>query len=156
MRVALAALLVAAVLAGWSLARALRVDPVPELPPPTLASAGLVSAVANPPSADIEAAVDKDPFSSDRTAPASRYRMPGEDDSTDSAPAPEPEKPVVVGTAVSSGGASFAVVQLGGVPPTSLGVGDKIGPYTVKTIERGHVVFTTAAGKRLDISALKP
>jgi len=35
-------------------------------------------------------------------------------------------------------------------------VGDKIGQYTVKSIERGHVVFTTPSGKKLDIPELKP
>jgi hypothetical protein len=35
-------------------------------------------------------------------------------------------------------------------------VGDKIGEYTVQTIGRGRVVFTTAAGKKLDIPELKP
>jgi hypothetical protein len=37
-----------------------------------------------------------------------------------------------------------------------LHVGDRIGPYTVKSIERGRVRFTTASGKTLDIQELKP
>jgi hypothetical protein len=34
--------------------------------------------------------------------------------------------------------------------------GGRIGQYTVKSIERGHVVFTTPSGKKLDIPELKP
>ena len=39
---------------------------------------------------------------------------------------------------------------------TIMHAGDKIGEYTVQSIERGHVVFTTRSGKRLDIPELKP
>ena len=84
--------------------------------------------------------------------------MPGEPGPKDNAPAPEPENPVVVGTAVSADGQSFAVIER----PSSNGrrenvrVGDKIGVFTVKSIERGHVVFMTSAGKRVDVNALKP
>ena len=71
-------------------------------------------------------------------------------------PVVEPPKPVVIGTAVSPQGRSFAVLQLGEARPVSLSIGDRIGAYTVKSIERGRVVFTTAAGKKVDITAVKP
>ena len=154
-RVAAGALVVALMFVAWTLVRALRLEPVPDVPPPTLASAGSIGGNALPPAADLEAAVEKDPFSPDRSAPASPYRFPDEPDPS-TEPVVEPEKPVVLGTAVSPGGRSFAVLRLGDRPPVSLSVGDRIGAYTVKSIERGRVVFTTPAGKRVDVNALKP
>jgi len=158
MRVALAVCGAALVLAVWTFARALRVDDVPDLPPPTLASAGAIARASAAPPADIRFAVEHDPFAPERTAPDASYRMPGEPGPKDNAPAPEPENPVVVGTAVSADGQSFAVIER----PSSNGrrenvrVGDKIGVFTVKSIERGHVVFMSSAGKRVDVNALKP
>jgi len=61
----------------------------------------------------------------------------------------------VLGTVVSSDGTSFAVIQLGDARSASVRVGDRVGGYTVKSIERGRVVFTTPAGKRLDVNALQ-
>ena len=157
LRIALVVLVLAAALAAKSLVDAVRVESVPDVPPPTLASAGAIGGVSVLPAADIRAAVDKDPFSPDRVAPASAYRLPGEPDPRKAVTAVEPEKPVVLGTAVSGDGKSFAIVKLAAMPQgISLAVGDKIGGYTVKSIERGHVVFITAAGKQLDLTALKP
>jgi hypothetical protein len=155
-RVALVGLAASVALVAWTLIRAVRIDPVPDVPPPTLASASAITSVVPPPAADIDAAVDKDPFSPDRTAPSSPYRLPGEPDPRVVEPVVEPEKPVVLGTAVSPEGRSFAVLRLGDGRPVSLAVGDRIGAYTVKSIERGKVVFTTSVGKRVDINALKP
>jgi hypothetical protein len=156
LRVAAVALAAALALDIWTLVRALRVDAVPDAAPPTLASAGAIATVDSPPPADLSAAVDNDPFSPDRSAPAGPYRMPGEADPRDAQPVVDPPKPIVLGTAVSPGGRSFAILQLGDSRPVSLSVGDRIGAYTLKSIERGRVVFTTAAGKRVDVNALKP
>jgi hypothetical protein len=156
-RIAVVALAAGIVLVAWTLVRALRVDPVPDVPPPTLASAGAIAAATIPPATDVAAAVEKDPFAPDRSAPASPYRLPGEPDPKVAEPVVEPQKPVVIGTAVSPlGGRSFAVLQLGDARPVSLSIGDRIGAYTVKSIERGRVVFTTPAGKKVDITAVKP
>jgi hypothetical protein len=155
-RIASIALAGSTLLVVWTVLRALRVDSVPDIPPPTLAAANAITAVVPPPAANIDAAVDKDPFSPDRTAPSSPYRLPGEPDPRVAEPVAEPEKPVVLGTAVSPGGRSFAVLRLGDARPVSLAEGDRIGAYTVKSIERGRVVFTTPAGKRVDVNALKP
>ena len=62
----------------------------------------------------------------------------------------------MLGTAASDAAHGFATVQLADGAPTIVRVGDKIGEYTVKSIERGHVVFTTPSGKKLDIPELKP
>lgn len=156
-RIAAAALAAAIVLVVWTLVRAIQVDPVPDVAPPTLASAGTIAGAVPPPASDVAAAVEKDPFAPDRSAPASPYRLPGEPDPAVAEPVVEPPKPVVLGTAVSpQGGRSFAVLQLGDARPVSLSIGDRIGAYTVKTIERGRVVFTTPAGKHVDITAVKP
>ena len=50
--------------------------------------------------------------------------MPGEKDA-DSAPAPEPMKPAVLGTAVATDGHGFATVALGDGRATLVHVGDK-------------------------------
>ena len=49
----------------------------------------------------------------------------------------EPLKPLVLGTAVATDGRSFATLQLGDGSPTLVHVGDKIGEWTVKSIQRG-------------------
>jgi hypothetical protein len=156
MRAALAALALALGIGAWTVVRAVHLEAVPELPPPTLASSASLATVVAPPAADIPGAIEKDPFSPDRTAPETPYRLPGEPDPKAVETTVEAPQPVVLGTAVSGDGRSFAVMRLGDASPTSLHVGDKIGPYTVKSIERGRVVFTTLAGKRLDVLALKP
>lgn len=154
-RVALAALALSVAIAAWSLVRAVRIEAVPEAPPPTFAAASDVAARAPRVTVDVRAAVEKDLFSPDRTAPAERYRVPGESEPA-AAVVVEAPKPVVLGTAVSGTGRSFATCQLGDGQPIIVRVGDRIGEYTVKTIERGRVVFTTAKGTLLEVPALKP
>ena len=63
---------------------------------------------------------------------------------------------MVLGTAASDPTHAFATSQLADSHATIMHVGDKIGQYTVKSIERGHVVFTTPSGRKLDIPELKP
>ena len=103
----------------------------------------------------MEAAVQGGLFEADRTAPARRYRAPGEE-SDEPAAKEAPVLPVVLGTAVSDSAHSFATVQLADSHATIMHVGDKIGEYTVYTIDRGRVVFTNAARKKLEIPELKP
>lgn len=154
-RWALAALALGSVLATWTFVRAVRLDAVPEAPPPAFASAGELATRAAAAPANVRAAVENDLFAPDRSAPAERYRVPGEDDPSPEV-APEAPEPMVLGTAVSGAGRSFATCQLGDDRPIIVRVGDTIGEYTVKTIERGRVVFTTANGKQLVVPALKP
>ena len=154
-RLALGALAVAAVLAGWTLVRAVRLEPVPDAPPPTFASAGDLASHAQSPHASVSDAVARDLFSPDRTAPAERYRVPGEADDTPKVVV-ESFVPVVLGTGVSGGGRSFATCQIGDGAPMIVRAGDTIGDYKVKSIGRGRVVFTTANGKQLEVPALSP
>ena len=155
MRVALGALVVALALVLWTLADALRSQPLPETPPTTIASLETIRNHSTRPPADITTAVDKDLFASDRAAPDEPYRMPGESDGKEK-PTVEPMKPTVLGTAVATDGRSFATLQLGDASPTLVHVGDKIGEWVVKAIERGKIVLVSTSGTRADLTVPKP
>jgi hypothetical protein len=154
-RGAIALLATAIVLTLVALVQAIRIAPVPQSNEPQFAGSGALGASVPRNSVDIATAVETDPFAADRSAPERAYRAPGEegDDETPKGPTVEP---VVLGTAVSDLAHSFATVQLGDSHASIMRVGGKIGEYTIKLIERGHVVFTTPSGKKLDIPELKP
>jgi hypothetical protein len=154
-RIALGALIVAFAATVWSVIGALRPEPLPDVPPTTLATLEDIKrgSVAAP--ADIQAAVENDVFSADRAAPAAPYRMPGEH-AADDKPVVEPMKPTVLGTVVATDGRSFATVQLGDARPTLVHVGDKIGEWAVKAIGRGKVTLVSTGGARIDVTVPKP
>jgi hypothetical protein len=154
-RGAIGALAISAIVALWTLVHAIRIEQVPEGPAPQFSVGGALTAPAQSPSISVAAAVDADPFAPDRNAPETRYRAPSEE-SEETAAKSAPVEPVVLGTGASDPAHGFATVQLGDGPASIVRVGDKIGEYTVKSIERGHVVFTTPSGKKLDIPELKP
>jgi hypothetical protein len=154
-RGAIAALALSLMVALWTLVHAIRIEAVPEGAAPQFSVGGALSAPAQAPSINVAAAVDADPFAPDRNAPETRYRAPSEE-SEEAAAKTAPVEPVVLGTAASDATHGFATVQLADGPATIVRAGDKIGEYTVKSIERGHVVFTTPSGKKLDIPELKP
>lgn len=154
-RVALVALTAAVVVAGWSLTRALRSPAAGETPVMSVAALEPITRGPLPPPADIQSAVETDLFSRDRSAPAQPYRMPGES-APDDKPVVEPMKPLVLGTAVANDGRSFATLQLGDATPTLVHVGDKIGEWTVKGIERRKVVLVSTAGSRAELTVPKP
>jgi hypothetical protein len=155
LRLALGALAVAIIVTAWTLTNALRVEAIPEVQPASIAS--LQGAARGPVRvrADISAIVENDPFSPDRSAPEGAYRMPGEPDPNEK-PAALPEKPVLLGTGVATDNRNFATVQLGAAGPTLVHVGDKIGLWVVKSIERGKIVLVTAGGARVEVSVPKP
>jgi hypothetical protein len=153
--VAIGALALAVALVLWTSVGALRSEPLPDTPPTTVASLETISSHATRPPADIMTAVDKDLFASDRSAPDTPYRMPGESDEKDK-PTVEPMKPIVLGTAVATDGHSFATLQLGDASPTLVRVGDKIGEWVVKAIERGKIVLVSTSGRRADLTVPKP
>jgi len=154
-RIALAVLLVSIVVTGWSVSQALRVEALPDVPPTTLASLESIKTTSAAPAMDVQAAVENDLFSADRTAPAAPYRMPGEHAPEDK-PVVEPMKPIVLGTVVATDGRSFATVQLGDARPTLVHVGDKIGEWAVKAIVRGKVTLVGTSGTRIDVTVPKP
>jgi hypothetical protein len=154
-RAAIGAFVLSLVLFAYSLVHAVRIDAVPVQTAPDFASASALAAPARGAEGDVDAAVEADLFAADRSAPAHRYRIPGEDDD-ESGPAAPPVLPVVLGTAASDPVHAFATVQLGEGHPVILHVGDKIGAYTVVAIEREKVVFTNSSKKKFDIPELKP
>ena len=151
MRIALVALAAAGIYALWALAGALRTPDVPALTGRPLAALALSPTAARPP-ADIGSALEGDLFSPDRQPPEEPFRMPGETVADDGPRTTA--RPSVLGTAVAPDGFSFATVALAGMDhPRIVRRGDRLGEFTVQTIERGHVVFTTADGARVDIAA---
>jgi hypothetical protein len=155
MRVALTALAISAALLLWTLVRALRANPLPPAVAAQVASADAMKRGTIRPPADVESAVENDLFASDRSAPASPYRMPGEAD-PNAKPRVEPMKPFVLGTAVATDGHHFATLQLGDAAPKLVRVGDKIGEWVVKSIERGKVVLVSTEGTRAELVAPRP
>ena len=154
-RAALAVLALSSALFLWTLVRALRANTLPA--PATESGTTLqgVSRGAIRPPADIQVAVENDLFSSDRSAPAKPYRMPGENDASEKQAA-EPQKPVVLGTAVVSDGRNFATLQLGSDSPKLVHVGDKIGEWTVRSIARLKVVLESTSGTRAELVVPRP
>jgi hypothetical protein len=157
MRTALGALVLAAGTLAWTVAAALRTDDVSARPEAPSIAQDALDAPPRLPRVDVAAAVATDLFASDRTAPPVRYRPPDEPAGTSggSAQQPPPE-PVVLGTAIAVDGSSFATCQLGSSRLLMVRVGDHVGRYVVKSIERGRVVFGTPAGKQLVILAPRP
>jgi hypothetical protein len=150
-RTAIATAAVAFVLFAASLVRAIRITPVEAAT--NQGPSELVRSTTTPPAPDIDldAIGANGIFQPDRTAMPYRYRMPGED-APNGAPAPEPIKPVVLGTVLSTDGVHFATAQLPGGRPTIVHVGDKLGDYTVIAIDRDKVAFKNAAGKLIEIT----
>ena len=144
-------LVVSGGVAGWSTVRAVRGEALPLAEPPAVAPVPQLAASALH-RADIDGAVEHDLFAADRSPSKQPYRMPGESNER----APEQARPVVLGTAVSADGSSFATCQVGTEAPRIVRVGDRISGYTVKSIERGRVVFVSSVGNRLDIEAHRP
>ncbi len=154
MRVAIVLLLIALATVAWTLVHALRAEALPETPPSSSGAEPIKRAIPPGP-ADVQAAVESDLFSSDRSAPSAPYRLPGEK-SPEVKQAAEPPRPVVLGTAVANDGKSFATLQVGGDRPTLVHVGDKIGEWVVKAIDRGKVTIINSSGGRADLVVPKP
>lgn len=154
-RLAALGVVVALAAAGWTGSRIWRSADVAAAPPGAMLSTDALATPARPESVDVETAVARDLFNPDREAPAARYRLPS-DPVTAASDAPPPARPVVLGTAIASDGSSFATCQLESSRLLMVRVGDKVGTYLVKSIERGRVVFQTPTGERLEILALRP
>jgi hypothetical protein len=153
LRGAIVLLLVAIATVAWTLVHAVRAEPLPETPPSN--GAEPIKRAVPPGPADVQAAVESDLFASDRSAPSAPYRLPGEK-SPEVKQAAEPPKPVVLGTAVANDGKSFATLQLGDDRPTLVHVGDKIGDWVVRAIDRGKVTIINSSGGRADLVVPKP
>ena len=132
---------------------AVRVQSVEAAPPPVTIPDSALRFADSGAAADLAAAAANDLFADDRQAPAKRYRLPGEANETPRQPAP---RPVVLGTALSDDGGSFAICQLVGGQSTVVRAGARIGEFMVVSITRGRVVFRSADGERFTIDASKP
>jgi hypothetical protein len=153
MRGALAAVALAFVFAAWSLVSAFRAPPAPPVATHPAVVLNLKTSPL-PKAVNVDAAVESDLFSPDREAPAQAFRMPGEPPPhAAAAVVASVTKPTVLGTAVAPNGFSFATAELGVAGPRIIREGDKLGDFTVKTIERGRVVFLASDGTRFDIAA---
>jgi hypothetical protein len=155
MRIALVVLGASVVVFGWTLARALRAQPIPTVVPTTVVGLDAVTRAGARQVADIQAGVENDLFSPDRSAPETPYRMPGENNSNDK-PRIEPQKPIVLGTAVASDGHNFATLQMGMDSPKLVRVGDRIGEWTIRSIARGKVVLEGTEGNRAELGVPNP
>ncbi|MEO5569250.1 MAG: hypothetical protein ABIR92_12205 [Gemmatimonadaceae bacterium] len=149
-------LAISAILLIATLVRAIRVTPVEASPNPATAALVRSTATAPIPEIDLEAVGANGIFQPDRNALPYRYRMPGETAPDDAVAGPEPARPVVLGTVISTDGSHFATCQMPGGRPTVVRVGDRLGDYTVTAIERGRVTFKNAAGALLEITATRP
>jgi type IV pilus biogenesis protein PilP len=154
-RTAIVTLAVAFALLVTSLVRAIRVTPVEAATITTQNELVRITSTPPAPDIDLEAVGANGIFQPDRTAMPYRYRMPGEP-APDDATAPEPIKPVVLGTVIATDGSHFATCQLPGGRPTVVRVGDKLGEYTVLAIDRDKVAFKNAAGKTVEITVTRP
>ena len=153
MRAAIAAVAVALVLMLYALTRAVQITDVPTGALPVLPNPAALVAPPPPPTVNITAVVNRDVFDVARSAPTNRYLLPSEISETETPAAPLPRL-VVLGIGLASGGRSFATCQVGAEPPTIVRVGDKIGPYTIKAIERKRVTITLPSGAVETLTAL--
>jgi type IV pilus biogenesis protein PilP len=155
LRPAMAIASVALVLFVVSLARAVSITPVQASENPATAALIRSTATAPIPEIDLDAIGGNDIFQPTRNPLQYRYRMPGESEPSNVV-APEPAKPVVLGTVIATDGDHFATCQLPNGRPTVVRVGDRLGDYTVMSIERTKVVFKNAAGALIEIAATRP
>lgn len=86
-----------------------------------------------------------DPFHPERHAPATRFRFPGEGTAT--GPAVSVAALKLIGVALIEEGRSFALVQAGGDAPRLVRVGENIGGYTLRRVERDRAIFAGPDGK---------
>lgn len=86
-----------------------------------------------------------DPFHPERRAPATRFRFPGEGAPT--GPAVSVAALKLIGVALIEEGRSFALVQAGGDAPRLVRVGEIIGGYTLRRVERDRAIFAGPDGK---------
>ncbi|HEX3928137.1 MAG TPA: hypothetical protein VHW65_09060 [Gemmatimonadales bacterium] len=153
-RIVAGVLLLALLCLGWTVANAWRIPTVAATPAAVNVMAGALDTPVAPAPIDLSAMGAAALFSPGRAAAPDRYRMPGE--GVAAGPAPDAPRPVVLGTAIAADGSSFATCQFQSSRLLMVRVGDHVGEYLVKAIERGRVVFVSPAGKSLEVLALRP
>ena len=159
-----ALLLVAAVVvAGWTVWRAVRLDPLPR----SERKLGVVTLALEVGPADtmsderFAATLDRDPFHPERRRPTEAFQIAADPapaaPSAEAPVAPAPAAPTIrlVGTVVTPGGDAFAMCQLGSEPPKVVRPGGRLGEYTLQKVEQGRAVFRSASGETVDLHAPK-
>lgn len=149
--IASAALVLAAGTAFSALSRALKIEGPPPVSPAELIAVPHVDLSPSAPITDLRTALDDDLFAPDRTASDTRYQLPNSATTGNSPVRESAPLPTVLGTVVATDGHSFATCAINGGPPKNVHVGDSVGPYVVRTIERGHVVFVAPSGRQVDV-----
>jgi hypothetical protein len=160
-RLAAVACLASAGMLARELRRALVAEPAPigvvPLDPPAIAPFEPRPA---PGRAAALAAVEVDPFRPDRSRPAERFRLPGDVLAAAEPEAPEPVRPApavrLIGTVMLPDGGALAMAQLGEDSPRVVRVGEKIGEYVLRTVQRGGATFVSAAGERVELVVPRP
>lgn len=153
MRAAIGFLLIAILVAGYTLVRAVQLTEPETGAVPALPNPGELLAPPPAPTVDVAAVVSRDVFDGMRSAPTNRYLLASEIPEA-VAPTAPPPRVVVLGIALADGGRSFATAQVGAERPIIVRVGDKLGPYTIKTIEAKRVTVTLPGGAVQTIAAL--
>ncbi|MGH7690444.1 MAG: hypothetical protein ACREN3_12630 [Gemmatimonadaceae bacterium] len=156
MRAALGALVVSTGAVVWASVVALRTHAVEAAPSAVVFTPGALDTRAAALPVDVRAAVATDLFATNREAPPVPYRAPGDVPVAGPVAPRAAPQPVVLGTALAADGSSFATCQFASSRLLMVRVGDHVGNYLVKSIERRSVVFSTPDGKRLEIFALLP
>ncbi len=153
-QLATATLLVSVVIALWTMTSAVLLTPTPSVEPPIFSTNEAMRAPRRVPFMSVATVVDANVFAPERSAPLQRYRLAGGYEAPVVAAAPEPPpRPVVHGTVVGANGRSFAMCALSGAQTVIVRVGDRLGDYTVRSIARGVVEFSTTSGERFAINA---
>ncbi len=94
-----------------------------------------------------------DPFAPDRHAPSTRFRLPGEAAPTSGTVTVAALR--LIGVALIADGRSFALVEAGSDAPRLVRIGEKIGGYTLRRVERDRAVFAGPDGKSQEYRVTK-
>lgn len=165
-RLALAGVTCAALLAFAALKKALEVSPLPAAKPaPVAAAPPTAPARAEYPIEYLMVAVGRDPFSPERR-PSALYFPPGTGPQADTsfaaaAPLPEPYAPAapsirLVGTLLAPGGRAVALLEGDGQPARIVRVGERMGDHTLTLVEPGRAVLRSSSGERLELKLSQP
>ena len=125
--------------------QAIRLDTLPRplapRPSPALTAAPVGVAIAR---GDLVAALERDPFRSDRRRAALRYQLPGQVLTAAPSAAPQPSMPMVrlAGIAATGSMRGIAALSILGRPPQLLRVGESLEGWRLTHVRRESVVLT--------------
>jgi hypothetical protein len=150
-----ATLTVAALLFAAALWSALRIDPPPSIAPSPPGAVLALDGVLPGTQRDSASAATlaSDPFNADRTLPGEADGdVAAAPDSAASAPVAEVR---LLGTVVR-GSNPFALCQLPTDAPRIVHVGEKLGDFTLVSLDQGRATFRARTGAQVEVSLSKP